>query len=251
MPIKEQKSVIFARRLFSGIYIDRFFKFFNEVGLNNDRDALIKSLKKLKGTYVANLLIAISFAQYCEKVIEEKDDLLKPVLLICLINAIEEKTKLKDNLVDFFKRLDDKDKLYLLNNFLILKGRGEKRQFKRVYDDLIRKHKIYRSIPLYESVDYQVVDKSLRKINCYMEIIADHFYHVRNCTLHEFKSATSVTTFDETWKQMISVHSFYVPFQPQKKNRRIRCFVSDIDSVEFRRIIKRGILKKINVITNK
>lgn len=255
MPPKKNEGIILARRLFSEDYIKRALQFFSEIGVNyRERDNFIKSLKKLKGLYAADLLIAISFSRYCEKIIDEKDDLLRPVLLICLINAVEESPlHLKNKLRSFFKRLDNEDKLYLLNNFRILRGRGDNREFRRVYHDLIQRHRTYKCLQSYQqiSIDYEKVNEDLSKINKYIEILADHFYHIRNCTLHELREISSLASFDETWKMMASVHSFYIPFKPGKKYIRTHYFVSSIHSEEFSKIIKRGILKKINFIVKK
>jgi len=231
------------------LYLKRTLHFFEEIGFS-DRDKLVKSLNKLKGRYVDDLLFALTFYQYSEKVIDKDDTILLPVLLICLIDGIEEEKDVLTDVKIFLRRLEIKDKLYLLNNFEVLQGKGKGRHYRRIYHDLIRKDKAYKYFP---DTDYEQVDRNLKKIDRYIDKIAEHFCNIRHFVLHEAKPETSVAFIDKTYglTEVFSVYRKRVykkkgVYKNQRKYKKVFChFLTKIEISELRKIIKRGVLKKI------
>jgi hypothetical protein len=228
------------------LYLDMAIDFFAEVAFN-DKQRLIKYLNKFKGNYVTNLLFAIWFYQYCEKVISQDDKVLKPVLLICLIDAVEEKKNISQDLVNFFINIRDEDKLYLINNFEVLKGKGERKKYQKLFDDLIKRNRIWRR---FDSADYRDIDKDLKHIDRYMKIFSEHLAQIRNYVLHEARSVMSFAFKDAAFDYALAVVAFSHPKRNLKRTRTTQKHVwTRIDFIEFRRIVKRGILNKI--ITNR
>ncbi|MBU2539782.1 hypothetical protein KJ786_01310 [Patescibacteria group bacterium] len=225
------------------IYLNYALEFFKDVGLK-DRDTLIRHLNKLKGVYVKKLLFALAFYQYLEKKIEKNEEIIRAVFLICLIDGVENERCLIDDIKVFFRRLEEKDKLYLLNNLKIY----YRKQHRKVYHDLIMKS-MYRS---FRDIEYEVVDRELKSINKYLDKVAQHFYRVRNFVLHEAMPVTALARIDEKYG-LVSVFSGYLYKKNYRnlKSRKRHCnFFSEIEISEFQNIIKRGVINKIKSMKN-
>jgi len=239
MSIKLKKTI--AKKV---IYLKTVLAFFSEIGFDKE-DELIKLLNKLRHKYVDKLLHALIFYQYSEKVIKERDDILRPVLLICLIDAVEEGELLSEKIKIFFRRLDNKDKLYLLNHLKILKGRGKNRGFKRTYDDLIKRNKFFK---YFRDVNYEKIDPNSKEINTYVDKVAKHFYYIRNEVLHEARQILYAPNINEEYtSNQLSFFTYKIRPKIKKgeKNIKKKRVLSNINFLKFRKIVKKGILKKI------
>ena len=240
MFIKLKKTIANKER-----YLEIVLDFFSEIGFNK-REELIKLLNKLSCKRVDELLHALIFYQYSEKVINKRDDILRPVLLICLIDAVEGREQpLREKIKIFFGRLDNKDKLYLLNHLKILKGRGKDRGFKKIYDDLIKKNKVFKYSG---NVDYEKVDPNFEEINTYINEVAKHFYYIRNEVLHEAKQILYTPNISEEYKSnQLSFFAYKIKPNKRKgeKNIKKKRVLSNINFLEFKKIIKKGVLKRI------
>lgn len=222
-------------------YLKIALEFFREINFDN-RNEFVKLLNRQRVKYVNDLLFALLFYQYFEKNIDEDDVILRPVFLICLIDGIEEEKSPLLDVQKFFRNLANKDKVYLLNNLETLQGKGKDKHLERIYYDLIRKNKIYD-----HNTNYEEIDNGFKEINKYTDKLAEHFCNVRHFVLHEAKPITSAALIDKTYGLSTTISSY-------KKKTTIRkghikkihhSFLTRVEISELRKIIKRGILKKI------
>jgi hypothetical protein len=229
-------------------YLKILFAFFSELGI--EEDYLVNMLNKKTKKFFHDLLHVIIFYQYAEKVIDERDDIIRPVLLICLIDAIEDKKlQLIQKLENFFCRLDNEDKIYLIDRIKKLTKYRGKINSRKLYHDLIIRHRIYKNFA--RDAIYKDVDPQLKYLNRYIKKLAVHLYGIRNYVLHESRQVLYAMNMDEELNILPSSLFNYKADKKigitKKKIKKGFMLWSNIAFLEYRKIIKRGVIIKLKI----
>ncbi|MBI5126710.1 MAG: hypothetical protein HZA80_03030 [Candidatus Taylorbacteria bacterium] len=219
-------------------YISTCLEFFKDVGFS-DREVFVSTLNGLNEDYATRFLFSIAFYQSLDTQIAKDENRLRPVLLFILIDAVEENNNLIDDFKSFLRRLEKIDKLYLLDNLKIRDEAGG--GYQRVYHELFKESRYTDYGP-----SYQTLDRNLKNIDKYIDVVAQHLYNIRNYVLHEFGPTTPFAFSDNQY----GLFDVFAGYSINKKGgeRRWESFYTQISLPKFTNIVKQGILKKIGIL---
>ncbi len=228
--------------------IKSIVEFFTEIDfpkIENKKDYIIKLLNKTSSDFVKRYLLAIYFYQYVERFLskEKEENILRPIFLICLIDGVEENKKISEDVKTFLLRLSNKDKGYLLDNIWTLSRREGKKAYRPLYYDLIRKDNVYRDF--WRDIKYEQIDKEYNSVNFYIEKLAPYLCQIRHYVLHESKPLPSTTTIDDVYGLVETFFSYKTNPERKKKQRQIFHLKTKLTATELRKIIKKGVLAKL------
>lgn len=230
------------------LYISIIEKFFHEIYVG--RDEFIRLLNKLPYRDAGRYIYSIMQYQHYESLINPSDSVIRPALLTFLVSSIEKQKN--SYLKCFFLRLNTTDKLYLVNNFEFLTGRGKSRGFKKAFYGLLDES-IYGDG---YGVKYEHIDPKLTKLDEYVVKVVGAIFEMRNDFTHENKSVSPTAFMDDEYNTVVTVFASYDK-RPREVNgqrrrnkkgrKREQLFATEILFEEYRKIIKRGCIESIKV----
>lgn len=224
-------------------YLDQASRFY--LPLKLPREELLALFNGVRSKELAQrFLFNIRMFQYCDQQINPEDNILRSVLIVSMLEAVESSVsggsqKSASAIEAGLLRLDISDKQVLISRYEYLrKCRGKTSFYKLYHEDILKSDS-----PLWVDVEPQEIGMSDKKVNRYLKKVATILWEARCFVLHEFMHSSFTTRKDE-FGNPVMLFSFFEINRNKKKSKLKKLHLhTSLSTEDFIIVMKRAIYK--------